>query len=228
MMLSEIVERLPQLLSGVGTTLELMVLSLLVGLILAIALTFLSEVAGIVVRKIIDGYVFFIRGTPLLVQIFLIYYGSGQFEWLRQTPLWSILQEPFACAIIAFALNTAGYTIALLRGAIASVPQGEIDACCALGMSRGVMYRHVIIPRAFRIMLPAYSNEVVMILKGTSLASTITILDLMGITNRLIAQTYETVQWLFVAGVIYLVLNAIIIASFKQLEKYWFRYIQVS
>lgn len=226
MILNEIIERLPQLLSGVGVTIELMVSSLLVGLILAVLFTFLSETCGIVVRKIIDGYVFFIRGTPLLVQIFLIYYGSGQFEWLRHTPLWIILQEPFSCAIIAFALNTAGYTTALLRGAINSVPSGEVDACYALGMSRGVMYRHIIIPRAFRIMLPAYSNEVVMILKGTSLASTITLLDLMGVTNKIIAQTYETIEWLVVAGIIYLILNAIVVTLFKLLERHYYRYLQ--
>lgn len=217
--LTQITTYLPQMLSGVLTTIELMVCALIVGLMLAFALTIVSLSHRWYLRFPIGLFTFFIRGTPLLVQIFIIYFGLGQFEWLRATPLWDILRQPFACAVIAFALNTCGYTIVILKGAIHCVPEGEVMACHALGMSKWQMMRRVILPRALRTFLPAYSNEVIMILKGTSLASTITILDLMGVTNQIIAVTYATIPLLMMAGLFYLILNSMIIGIFKWLEK---------
>src|SRR5262249_7460180 len=159
----------------------LMLCSLMLGLILALLMTLglLSKRCYLVIP--IKLYLFFLRGTPLLVQIFLIYYGSAQFDWLKASPLWNIFQNPFLCAVLALAFNTSAYTTVLLKGAIDSVPENEVIACTALGMSKLLMFRRIILPRAIRIALPAYSNEVIMILKGTSLASTITILDLMGV-----------------------------------------------
>jgi arginine transport system permease protein len=219
MQLSPLLSYLPQLFAGLVTTLELMIISLLLGLSFAIFLT-LGALSGRRYLKVpVELFGFFIRGTPLLVQIFLIYYGSGQFVWLRDSPLWYILQEPFACAIIAFTLNTSAYTLALLKGAIEAVPHNEVDACYALGMSKSLALRRIILPLAFRQMLPAYSNEVIMVLKGTSLASTITLLDLMGMTQQIIAKTYATIELFTIAGLLYLMLNAIIIACFKILER---------
>ena len=210
---------LPLLLSGTLVTLELMVLALLIGLCLAFILTILTEGRWPWLKLPAQVFVFVIRGTPLLVQFFIIYYGSGQSHWLRETFLWVILKQPFGCAVVALAFNTSAYTSVLLRGAIRSVPHGEVEACQALGLSTWQMYRRVIIPRAIRIALPAYSNEVIMILKGTSLASTITLMDIMGMTKHLIAITYETIPLLILAGVIYFLLNGLIMTAFHFAEK---------
>src|SRR3990167_10859225 len=183
-----ILSYLPQLLSGISVTLMLMIVSLGIGLILAVMMTLCHTSRYYLLRKLIDTVIFFVRGTPLLVQIFLIYYGSGQFSFIRESSWWFIFREPTACAIIALAINTACYSTVLLIGALHAVPYNEIDACKALGMSNYQAMRRVIFPRAFRIALPAYSNEILMVLKATSLASTITLLDVMGITQQLISQ----------------------------------------
>lgn len=221
-----LIENLPALLSGILTTIELMACALVLGLVLAVLLTLLSLSKFRILRWPVNAFVFFMRGTPLLVQIFLIYFGSGQFDWLKASPLWFILREPFACAVIAFALNTSAYTTVLLRGGLASIPENEVSACQALGMSKWLMLRRILLPRAIRIALPAYSNEVIMMLKGTSLASTITLLDLMGVTNQIIAKTYATIPWLCVAGLIYLCLNATIVGLFKLFERRAYVYLQ--
>jgi arginine transport system permease protein len=210
---------LPDFAHGLMVTVGLMSCALALGIVFALLLTFLSLSKYAWLHAPVNCFVFFMRGTPLLVQIFLIYYGSGQFDWLKASPLWVILREPFACAVIAFALNTSAYTTVLLKGAIASVPENEIAACHALGMSKPLMLRRIIFPRAIRIVLPAYSNEVIMMLKGTSLASTITLLDIMGVTNQVIAKTYATLQFLCIAGVLYLCLNVIIVGIFKLFER---------
>jgi len=210
----------PQLANGLLITLLLMLASVSAGLVLAIFMTLCSYSDKFMLRKSVDVIVFFIRGTPLLVQIFLIYYGVGQFEWIRETSLWFILREPMACAIVALSLNSACYTTILLQGAIQSVPQNEIAACHAIGMPKWLAFRRIIFPRAFRIAIPAYSNEVIMILKGTSLASTITLLDLMGMTQQLIAETYATVPFYLIAAGLYLLLNGVIMVIFKGLMRW--------
>jgi arginine transport system permease protein len=212
-------ENLPVMLAGLWVTVQLMVCSLAVGLLLAIIFTLCRATGKFYLRAPVDALVFFIRGTPLLVQIFIIYYGSGQWVWLRSTFLWEILRHPFGCVALALSINTAAYTTALFSGAISSVPAGEIEACQVLGLSRWQMLRRVILPRAWRMALPAYSNEVIMILKSTSLASTITILDLMGVMRQMIARTYEVLPFFIMAGIFYLCLNALIITIFKFLEK---------
>lgn len=204
--------------SGLGLTLELTLLSLILGLSLALILTVLAESRFTYLTKSVDAFVFVIRGTPLLVQIFIIYYGSGQFLWVRDSFLWTILKQPMGCAIIALMLNTSAYTTVLLRSAIRSIPTGEIEACYALGLSRWQMFHRIIIPRAFRIALPAYSNEVIMILKGTSLVSTITLMDLMGVSRNLIAMTYDTIPIFIITGLLYLLLNGVIMWVFKRLQ----------
>jgi len=211
---------LPQLMSGLLVTLMLMLASAGAGLLLAILMTLGSYSDKWLIRKIIEAIVFFIRGTPLLVQIFLIYYGMGQFAWIRDSFLWFLLREPMSCAIIALSLNSACYTTVILQGAIQSVPRNEIAATEAIGMRKWLAFRRIIFPRAFRIAIPAYSNEVIMILKGTSLASTITLLDIMGMTQRLIGETYQTVEFYLIAAGIYLVLNGIITSIFAVLQKW--------
>ena len=217
--MTEIFLSLPQLLNGVMITVVLTISSIILGFFLAVGMTTILWSDHRLFKKIIHLFIFFIRGTPLLVQIFLIYYGLGQFAWIRDSIIWPILLEPMACAIIALSLNSACYTTIILKAAIQSVPHNEIAACHAIGMPKWLAFRRIIFPRAFRIALPAYSNEVIMILKGTSLASTITLLDIMGVTQKLIGETYETIQFYFMAAVIYLILNAIIYTVFYFVQK---------
>jgi arginine transport system permease protein len=216
-----------QLASGVGMTVVLMLATLITGGFLAGLMTLVLVSDHVVLKKCVSGFIFFIRGTPLLVQIFLIYFGLGQFDWLRDSPVWFVLREPLWCAVIALACNTSAYTTVLWKGAIDAVPAGEVLACKALGMSRRLRYTRLIFPRAMRMVLPAYSNEVIIILKSTSLVSTITLLDLMGVTNQLIAQTYQTLPFLTLAAGIYLTFNVIIISVFKKIERSANRYLLV-
>lgn len=218
--MTNLLSYLPDLCHGLSITLMLMLASLSIGFLLSVLFTIIFFSDQLILKKILDGFIVFICGTPLLVQIFLIYYGSGQFEWIRSSYLWFILREPMACAVLALSINTACYTTVLLRGAIHSVPKNEIAACEALGMSKWLAFRRIIFPLAFRIAIPAYSNEVIIILKSTSLASTITLLDLMGVTQQIIAQTYNTVEWYLIAGAIYLSLNAFITLLFKKLSSW--------
>ncbi len=170
------------------------------------------------------AYIYFFRGTPLLVQIFLIYYGSAQFDLIRNTSLWEIFSEPFWCALIALTLNTAAYSAELVRGAIQSIPKGEIEAAEAFGMSKLVQIRRIVLPRAFGIVLPAYGNELILMLKGSALASTITLLDLTGMARTIIARTYTPLEIFFAAGMLYLAIAALFILAFRFIERWLNRY----
>ena len=222
---SVVVEYFPRLLEGAWVSIQLVLLSIVLGGVFAlpIALARISPVAWI--RAIPFAYIFFFRGTPLLVQIFLVYYGASQFDAVRESVLWPILKEPFWCAIIAFTLNTSAYTAEIFRGAIQAIPQGEVEACKVVGMSKVQMYRRILLPRAFGIVLPAYGNEIILMLKGSALASTITILDLTGMARTIIARTYTPMEIFLAAGGIYLVISIVIIAIFRQIELRQNRYL---
>ena len=202
-------DSVPTLLGGVPLTLQLVGLALLFGALVAFVTALLRLSGNPVAERLIAAYVFVFRGTPLLVQIFLIYYGLGQFEAVRSSFLWTFLREPFWCAILALTLNTGAYTSEILRGAILSVPQGQIEAARACGMSRTLLFRRIVMPIAIRQMLPAYGNEVILMVKASSLASTITLLEITGIARKLIAQTFAVFEIFIVAGSIYLLLNFI-------------------
>lgn len=213
---------LPKLIQGATLTLELTALSVIAGLIVAIPLGIARSSKLWYVRSLPYAYIFFFRGTPLLIQLFLVYYGLGQFEAVRDSVLWPYLRSPFWCAIITMTLHTAAYIAEILRGAIQAIPPGEIEAARALGMSRFKTLIHIVLPRAARIGLPAYSNEVILMLKASSLASTVTLLELTGMTRTIIARTYQTVDMFLIAGVIYLVMSFVLIQGFKLLER-WLR-----
>lgn len=203
---------------GVSLTILLMIASLLVGFVLACVVVLLQISSKPYLKIPAQIYVFIIRGTPLLVQIFIIYYGSAEFPLIRDSFMWTILKNPFGCAVLALAINTSAYTSVLIHGAINSIAKADIEACQSLGMSMMLMLRRHIFPQAIRIALPAYSNEVIIVLKSTSLTSTITVMDLMGVTRQIAAQTYETIPFLLLAGVIYLSLNLLIMWIFKTIE----------
>jgi putative lysine/arginine/ornithine/histidine/octopine transport system permease protein len=217
---------LPQLLGGMLVTLELVALSMAFGLLLAVPLALARVSPRPWLRVPAYLYILLFRGTPLLVQIFVIYYGLGQFESVRESILWPYLREAWVCAILAFSLNTAAYVGEILRGGIEAVPRGEKEAAVALGMGAWLRYRRIILPRAFRLTLPALSNEAVLLLKASVLASTITIMDLMGVTRLANARTYASIQVFTIAGAIYLILAVIIARLFRLVERRANRYLQ--
>ena len=222
MVLELFLKWLPKLIQGATLTLELTALSVIAGLIVAIPLGIARSSRLWYVRSLPYAYIFFFRGTPLLIQLFLVYYGLSQFDVVRESVLWPYLRSPFWCAVITMTLHTAAYIAEILRGAIQAIPPGEIEAARALGMSRFKTMVHIVLPRAARIGLPAYSNEVILMLKASSLASTVTLLELTGMTRTIISRTYQTVDMFLIAGVIYLVMSFVLIQGFKLLER-WLR-----
>jgi octopine/nopaline transport system permease protein len=155
-------------------------------------------------------YVFVFRGTPLLVQIFIIYYGLSQFPVIRYSFLWPVLREPYWCAIIALTLNNAAYASEIIRGGLLSVPGGQIEAAKACGMSRFTCFRRIVMPLAIRQALPGYGNEMISMVKATSLASIITLMEVTGIAARLIAESYRAIEVFVIAGAIYLAINFVL------------------
>ena len=214
-----IVKWLPKLLEGAYLTLELVAIAVLVGLLIAIPLGMARASRHWYVRALPFSYIFFFRGTPLLLQLFLVYYGLAQFDAVRQGPLWPYLRDPYWCALIAMTMHTAAYIAEIIRGAIQAVPPGEVEAARSLGMSRAQTMWHIILPRAARIGLPAYSNEVILMLKASSLASTITLLELTGMARTIIARTYLPVEIFFAAGLLYLAMTFILVQIFRWLER---------
>lgn len=196
----------PALLDGVPMTLQLAGLSLLLGFFLAVLLAVLRTSGIRPLEWFVRGYVYVFRGTPLLVQIFLIYYGTGQFDVIKQSFLWPVLREAYWCAIIAMTLNTGAYTSEIIRGGIESVPWGQVEAAKACGMNAWLRFRRVVFPQAIRQALPGYGNEIILMIKATSLASTITLLEVTGIARKIISQTYAPVELFVMAGTIYLTL----------------------
>jgi polar amino acid transport system permease protein len=213
---------LPKFFQGAVLTLELVGIAVILGLLLAIPLGIARSSKLWFVRAFPYAYIFFFRGTPLLVQLFLVYYGLAQFDAVRDSFMWPYLREPFWCAVATMTLHTAAYIAEILRGAIQAIPPGEIEAARALGMSKAKALFYIVLPRAARIGLPAYSNEVILMLKASSLASTVTLLELTGITRTIIARNYLTVDMFFTAGVIYLLMSFVLVQAFKQLER-WLR-----
>lgn len=217
-----IIKWLPRLAQGATLTLELVAIAVIAGLLLAIPLGIARTSRNRFVSAVPYGYIFFFRGTPLLVQLFLVYYGLAQFDAVRQSSLWPYLRDPFWCAVITMTLHTAAYIAEILRGAIQAIPRGEIEAARALGMSKAKAMIFIMLPRAARIGLPAYSNEVILMLKASSLASTVTLLELTGMARTIIARTYLPVEIFFAAGMFYLLISFLLVQAFKLLER-WLR-----
>jgi arginine/ornithine transport system permease protein len=221
-----IISNLPLYLRGLQTTIILVAISLVLGLCLAIPIALLATSKNKWVSFLPKAYIYFFRGTPLLVQMFLIYHGMGQFEAIRESFLWIIFKEAYACALIAFALNTAGYTGEILRGTIEQTAFGEIEAAKACGMSTAMIYRRIILPSTFRRALPAYGNEVIFMLHGSSLAGLITIVDLFGAAKIVNARNFVPFESFITAGVIYLIVTFLIVWVFKRAEHRWHAYLR--
>jgi len=210
---------LPKLLSAAVVTLKLLSLALFFGLIIGLVFAILRINKNPIINKFAYGYSYVFRGTPLLVQIFIIYFGLGQIEYFRTTFLWVIFKEPYWCAIIAFALNTGAYTSEILRSAFETIKPGIIEAGKSLGISNNIIFYKIQIPVAIRQSLPAYGNEIILMMKGTSLASTVTLMDITGVAKYIISTTFKPIEVFIVAGGIYLFMTFLIHNLIKYLEK---------
>ncbi len=197
-----------RLLGGVPLTLQLAFSSIAIGLVAAILLALMMRMWFRPIAWIADSFVFVFRGTPLLVQIFLIYYGLGQFRpALDEMGLWWFFRSPYYCALLALTLNTAAYGAEIVRGGLQSVPSGQIEAARAFGMSGLTLYRRIVAPIALRQALPAYGNEIILMIKATSLVSTITLMEVTGLAHKIISETFRSFEVFFAAGAIYLIIN---------------------
>jgi octopine/nopaline transport system permease protein len=208
------------ILKGARLTVELVVLSLALGFPMAVITAVIRRSRIAWASRVMGIYVFAIRGTPLLVQIFLIYYGLGQFEWIRESFLWPVLRNPFWCAIIALSINTTAYGSEIIRGGLESVPWGEVEAGRSIGMSGVLLFMRIIFPVAIRQALPAYGNEVILMVKATSLASTITIMEMTGVANVIMAENYRPLEAFIIAGSVYLLINFILTRIVQSIEWY--------
>ncbi|HZB36458.1 MAG TPA: ABC transporter permease [Beijerinckiaceae bacterium] len=212
-------ETFVKLLEGVPLTLKLAFSSVALGAVFAMLLA-LMRMSGVgPLDWCARAYVFVFRGTPLLVQVFLIYYGLGQFRpTLQELGVWWFFREPYWCALTALTLNTAAYASEIIRGGLQAVPHGQVEAARACGMSRATLFRRIVFPIAVRQALPGYGNEVVLMVKATSLASIITMMEVTGIAHKLISQTFRAVEIFICAGAIYLILNFLVTRAIMALE----------
>ena len=214
-----IIETLPRFLNGTLLTLQITSLSVIIGFLLAIPLAIMRVSKNRFISVPVYCFNFYFRGTPLLVQLFIIYYGSGQFQsFLSDIGLWQFFREAYFCAVLSLTLNTAAYSSEIFRGGILGVPFGEIEAARACGMSGHLLYRRIIMPAALRIAWPAYTNEVVFLLQASSLVSIITLMDITGVARVVSARSFAFYELFITAGVIYLILVYGLIFVFKRIE----------
>lgn len=214
-----IIDSLPGFLKGTVITVEITAISVTIGFCLAIVLSIMRVSKNPFIWMPVYGFNFYFRGTPLLVQLFLIYYGSGQFQdFLSQVGLWQYFREAYFCAVLTLTLNTAAYAGEIFRGGIEGVPFGEIEAARACGMSGAKLYKRIIMPAALRIAWPAYTNEVVFLLQATSLVSIITLMDITGVARVAAAKTFAFYELFLFASLIYLILVYGVIFVFRKVE----------
>ncbi|ENJ6168331.1 ABC transporter permease [Vibrio cholerae] len=219
---SLIIDSLPIYLSGLWTTVWLVSLSLVIGLLCAIPLAIARNSKQKWFSLPAWGYIYFLRGTPLLVQLYLIYYGMDQWFPVKDT----LLEHAWFCALVAFILNTSAYTAEIIRGAIKGLPKGEVEAAKAYGMSRFQTYQRIILPSALRRSLPAYSNEVIFMLHGSAVAGIVTIMDLTGAARLVNSRYYAPFEAFLSAGLFYMALTFIILWCFKQAEQRFLAYLK--
>ncbi|MCA6220211.1 arginine ABC transporter permease ArtM [Photorhabdus antumapuensis] len=211
-------EYIQQILPGLQTSLSLTVTALFVAFMMSVLFTMVLTMKLPVLTQLVKIYITLFTGTPLLVQFFLIYYGPGQFPSIKAYPwLWQLLSEPWLCAMVTLALNSAAYSTLLFYGAVKAIPAGQWQSCHALGMSKAQSMQ-ILLPYAFKRALSSYSNEVVLIFKSTSLASTITLLEVMGYSQLLFGRNYDVMAFM-AAGVIYLCVNGILTLLMRIIER---------
>jgi arginine/ornithine transport system permease protein len=225
--LGAIADNLPLYLRGLLTTVELLLASLACGLLVALPLAVLRASPRRWLAGPVWACTYVLRGTPLLVQLFLLYYGLAQFEAVRASLAWPLLSSAWFCAVLAFALNTCAYTTEILAGAIRATSAGEVEAARSLGMTPLTLLRRIVLPSALRRCLPAYGNEVIMMLHATSLASVVTLLDLTGAAREVNSRLYLPFEAFLTAGLFYLALSVLLVTLFKRAEQRWLAYLHV-
>jgi octopine/nopaline transport system permease protein len=211
-------DTLVTLCSGVPLTLNLAAAAIALGAVLALLVALMRLSRFRLLQGLARLYVLLFRGTPLLVQLFLIYYGLSQFRAVRTSFLWPMLREPYWCAILALTLNTAAYSSEIIRGGLLSAPNGQVEAARAMGMSRWLVFRRIVFPIAIRQALPGYGNEMISMIKATSLASIITLMEVTGIAAKIISETYRAIEVFVAAGLIYLAINFVLTRAILILE----------
>ncbi|MBE4522380.1 ABC transporter permease [Vibrio parahaemolyticus] len=219
---SLIIESFPVYLQGLWTTVWLVGISLVIGLCVSVPLAIARNSTNYALSLLSWGFIYFFRGTPLLVQLYLIYYGMDQFFPVKDT-LW---EHSWFCALVAFVLNTSAYTAEIIRGAINGLPKGEVEAAKAYGMSKFMTYKRIILPSALRRALPAYSNEVIFMLHGSAVAGIVTIVDLTGAARLVNSRYYAPFESFLTAGLFYMSLTFIILWCFKRAEKRFLAYLR--
>jgi arginine/ornithine transport system permease protein len=220
--LEVIAENLPLYLRGTWVTVQLLVVALVAGLVIAVPVAMMRASRNPLLWGLPWLYIWFFRGTPLLVQVFMLYHGLAQFDAIRESELlWPVLKEAYWCAAIAFALNTGAYTAEIVRGAIEQTPHGEVEAARACGMSPWTIQRRIVLPGAFRRALPAYGNEVIFMLHGTAVAGVITIVDLFGAAKIVNARHFVPFESFLTAGLFYLCLTFLVVLGFRVWEARW-------
>ena len=207
-----------KLIKGIPLTLEVVIISTILGFFLAILVALMRVSKKGYLNKTAYYFVYAVRGTPLLLQIFFIYYGLAQFSFIQESFLWIALKDPFWCAIIALTLNTCAYSSEIIRGGIQSVSKGYLEAGSALGMGKILSFRIIMLPLAIRQALPAYGNELILMVKASSLVSTVTLMEITGIARKIISQTFAPIEIFLVAGSIYLLINFLITRGIKAAE----------
>lgn len=221
-----ILESVPLYFDGTLTTLKLLLISLVAGLLAALPLGVMRASPKLWISRPVWCFTYVICGTPMLVQLFLIYYGLAQFEWMRESMLWLWFKSAWFCAALAFAINTCAYTTEIIAGAIKATNAGELEAARSLGMSRGTVLRRILLPSALRRALPAYSNEAIMMLHGTSLASVVTLVDITGAAREMNSRFYLPFESFFTAGIFYLALTFVLVGGFRWAENHWLAHLR--
>jgi len=221
-----IVDSIPKMLDGLGLTLKLLFLSSAIGLALAVV-TLLMRMSGLwFLAWPAMLYIFVFRGTPILVQIFVIYYGLPQFDLVRESVLWPILREPFGCTVVALSLNAGAYVSEILRGGVLGVDRGLHEAGKALGLSAHQRFVYVTAPIAIRLAIPAYGNDFISMLKATALASTVTLMDMTGVARTIVAKTFAPYEIFIAAAIVYLSMTWVFQRGFALLERRMSRYVK--
>ncbi|HEY9281048.1 MAG TPA: ABC transporter permease subunit [Eoetvoesiella sp.] len=211
------------LFKGFGLTVYIGLTSIALALAIGLALALMRISPNAALSRFAFVYSTCFRGTPLLVQLFILYYGIGTLSFVRDTPaLWWLFSDGGRCAILAIALNSGAYVSEVLRGGFQSVPKGQIEAAKACGMHAFLRFRRIVFPLAIRQALPAYSNEIVLAIKGTSLASTIAVMELTGYAKRLMNQSYAIIETFVIAGLLYLMINLFLLGCVHVVER-WLR-----
>lgn len=221
-----IINEWPTYWQGFYTTVWLVGVALLMGLLIAVPLAILRNSHYWLLKAPAWAYIYFFRGTPLLIQLFLIYYGAGQWQWLRESVAWELFSQAWFCAILAFTLNTSAYTAEIIRGAINAMPAGQVEAAQAYGMNKFTTLRRIILPNSFRRALPAYSNEVIFMLHGSAVAGIITIVDLTGAARIINSRYYSPFEAFLAAGLLYMCLTFVLVWGFRRLEDRWSKHLQ--